>query len=151
RGWHGPGFGPAARGAGTMKAFHAIHLVPALAALLVACGSPSASDAERTDTTDEHLSTVGGPVARSEMLDRAQNWVDWHIMYSEDQDDAAPDGDGHYYRPDCSGMVSMAWHLPKKSNGWDFNTGDFAGRARRSSSVATKIYSRATRSSASTT
>jgi hypothetical protein len=69
-------------------------------------------------------SQVGGPVSRSEAIARASYWLGW-VYYSQNQGDAAPDGDGHTYRPDCSGLVAMAWHLPKKSDGWDFNTGDF--------------------------
>jgi hypothetical protein len=67
---------------------------------------------------------VGQPVDRPEALSRAAQWVGV-VSYSQDQKLAAPDGDGHTYRPDCSGFVSMAWHLPKKADGWDFNTGDF--------------------------
>jgi hypothetical protein len=70
-------------------------------------------------------STIGGSVSRSEALARAQRWVDLQVPYSQDQSRAYSDGDGHAYRPDCSGFVSMVWHLPKKSDGWDFNTGDF--------------------------
>jgi hypothetical protein len=62
------------------------------------------------------------------MFQRAAQWVG-KVYYSQDQSDAASDGDGHYYRPDCSGFVSMAWHLPKKSDGWDLNTGDFGSWA----------------------
>src|SRR5262245_46602649 len=51
----------------------------------------------------ESASTVGGTVSRSETLTRAQHWVDLHIMYSQQQSNAAADGDGHSYRPDCSG------------------------------------------------
>lgn len=71
-------------------------------------------------------SSVGCNITRSEMIERAKRWVDLRVPYSQAQADAYPDGDGHRYRPDCSGYVSMAWHLPKKPDGWDFNTGDFA-------------------------
>ena len=56
-------------------------------------------------------STLGGKITRSEVLARAQNWVDRGIKY--DMDGAyAGDAEGdHSYRRDCSGMVSMAWHL----------------------------------------
>src|SRR5690348_16797406 len=30
-----------------------------------------------------------------------------------------------YYRPDCSGFVSMAWHLPKLNTGRDLSTDNF--------------------------
>src|SRR4051812_5096796 len=93
--------------------------------LLIACATSNDQDA--SDDTGETMSasTVGGTIARAEALARAQRWVDLRVMYSQDQALAAGDGDGHNYRPDCSGFVSMAWHLPKKSDGWDRNTGDF--------------------------
>ena len=58
-------------------------------------------------------SDLGGTISRSEVLKRAQRWVDLDGPYSQDQGDAYGDGDGHSYRPDCSGYVSMAWHLAK--------------------------------------
>ena len=54
-------------------------------------------------------SSVGGPITRSEVLARAQYWVDKHVPYS--QTVYAPDPQGRGYRSDCSGYVSMAWHL----------------------------------------
>ncbi|WP_435824148.1 FG-GAP repeat domain-containing protein [Actinoplanes missouriensis] len=70
---------------------------------------------------------LGGTITRAEVLARAKYWYDrGDTWYSQDQSKAISDGDGHSYRPDCSGFVSMAWHLKKKSDGWDFNTGDFA-------------------------
>jgi len=72
-------------------------------------------------------STVAGPISRTEVLARAQWWIDTYgVIYSQDQADAKPDGDGHTYRPDCSGFVSMAWHLPKLANGWDRSTDSLA-------------------------
>jgi hypothetical protein len=71
-------------------------------------------------------SDVGGPISRAETITRAQYWLNrGDTWYSQDQNDAISDGDGHTYRPDCSGFVAMTWHLPKKSDGWDFNTTDF--------------------------
>lgn len=70
-------------------------------------------------------SELGGPIERSEALQRMRYWVNEHVPYSKDQSDAYRDGDGHKYRPDCSGYVSMGWHLTKKSDGWDRNTSDF--------------------------
>jgi hypothetical protein len=93
--------------------------------LLIACGTSDDQDASRGTSEAMSASTVGGAVSRGEALARAQRWVDLGVMYSQDQALAFGDGDGHNYRPDCSGFVSMAWHLPKKSNGWDLNTGDF--------------------------
>src|SRR4051812_33452029 len=54
-------------------------------------------------------SSVDGPITRSEVLARAQYWVDKHVPYS--QSVYAPDPQGRGYRSDCSGYVSMAWHL----------------------------------------
>ncbi|MEU4564993.1 hypothetical protein AB0F72_42000, partial [Actinoplanes sp. NPDC023936] len=72
-------------------------------------------------------SELGGQITRAEVLTRAKYWYDrGDTWYSQNQSDAISDGDGHSYRPDCSGFVSMAWHLKKKSDGWDFNTDDFA-------------------------
>ena len=54
-------------------------------------------------------SSVDGPITRSEVLARAQYWVDKHVPYS--QSVYSPDPQGRGYRSDCSGYVSMAWHL----------------------------------------
>src|SRR5690348_17607053 len=36
---------------------------------------------------------------------------------------AYPDINGRTYRPDCSGFVSMAWHLNRApGSSWDYNT-----------------------------
>lgn len=65
-------------------------------------------------------SSGGGPITRVKYwYERGDTW------YSQDQADAVSDGTGDRYRPDCSGLVAMAWHLPKKSDGWDLNTDDF--------------------------
>jgi hypothetical protein len=107
-------------------AMHALRsllaLTPLLAAVAVGCAGAEPVDGESVDEGGDAISTQGGSISRTEVLSRAQHWVDEHVMYSEQQSDAAPDGDGHDYRPDCSGFVSMAWHLPKLSSGWDYNT-----------------------------
>jgi hypothetical protein len=54
-------------------------------------------------------SSVGGSITRAEALARAQDWVDQGYTYS--QAGTAPDSSGKTYRKDCSGLVSMAWHL----------------------------------------
>jgi hypothetical protein len=79
----------------------------------------------RMATPAQAASELGGPIERSEVVRRAKFWVDEGVPYSQNQDAAYTDGDGHKYRPDCSGYVSMGWHLVKKSNGWDRNTSDF--------------------------
>ncbi|MFH8642487.1 hypothetical protein, partial [Streptomyces goshikiensis] len=55
-------------------------------------------------------STVNGKITRSEILQRAQYWVDQRVPYQ--QGPGANDSTGRYYeRSDCSGYISMAWHL----------------------------------------
>jgi hypothetical protein len=69
-----------------------------------------------------YASVINGPVGRSEVLARAQFWVDAGITYTQTGTwfrDAWAD---KTYRRDCSGLVSMAWHL-----GQSYVTGDFQG------------------------
>ncbi|GIF16026.1 hypothetical protein [Actinoplanes teichomyceticus] len=54
-------------------------------------------------------SDQGGTITRAEAIQRGQRWVNLGVPYS--QSDYYGDGDGHTYRQDCSGMVSMMWHL----------------------------------------
>jgi hypothetical protein len=61
-------------------------------------------------TAAHATSTVGGPITAAEMMSRAQFWVDNHVPYTE-SGATAPDPQGTQYREDCSGFVSMAWHL----------------------------------------
>jgi hypothetical protein len=77
-----------------------------------------------TATPVAAASSVGGPITRSEVLSRAMSWVgNTAIHYSQDQADAYPDVDGRRYRPDCSGFVSMAWHLDRRAGStWDHST-----------------------------
>ncbi|MFD0783982.1 FG-GAP repeat domain-containing protein [Micromonospora azadirachtae] len=65
-------------------------------------------------TLAQAASSVGGEITRAEVLDRAQLWVDKGYTY--DQGASAPDSDGKLYRKDCSGLVSMAWHLGSSPN-----------------------------------
>ncbi|WP_371503098.1 hypothetical protein OG871_38035 [Kitasatospora sp. NBC_00374] len=53
-------------------------------------------------------SSVNGQIARSEIIARAQNWVDQAVPYSQSLWHSDSNGS---YRQDCSGLVSMAWHL----------------------------------------
>ncbi|MDH6111681.1 hypothetical protein P3T36_001996 [Kitasatospora sp. MAP12-15] len=53
-------------------------------------------------------SSTGGQITRSEVLARAQSWVDEGVPYN--QGGWKSDNNGTY-REDCSGFVSMAWHL----------------------------------------
>ena len=54
-------------------------------------------------------SGVGGVITRSEVIDRAEYWYARNVPY--DQGATYPDPQGRRYRTDCSGFVSMAWHL----------------------------------------
>ncbi|MEU6283201.1 VCBS repeat-containing protein [Streptomyces sp. NPDC047028] len=94
-------------------------VVAALAAVVIGvtgslAAAPAAHAATHTaSNTTAALtatSTVGGQITRSEILQRAQSWIDKAVPYS--QSAYASDPQGRLYRTDCSGMVSMAWHLP---------------------------------------
>ncbi|MFD8499220.1 hypothetical protein [Amycolatopsis sp. NPDC059657] len=56
-------------------------------------------------------SALGGQITRSEVIWRAQYWVDHQPgPYNQGGDAPGPGGDFRYRR-DCSGYISMAWHL----------------------------------------
>jgi hypothetical protein len=55
--------------------------------------------------------SAGGPIARSEILQRAKYWLTNPPSGGYQTRRSASDGDGHFYRQDCSGFVSMSWHL----------------------------------------
>jgi VCBS repeat protein len=56
-------------------------------------------------------STRGGAISRSEVMTRAQYWVDHQPGgYSQSAYSPGPGGDFDYRR-DCSGYTSMSWHL----------------------------------------
>ncbi|MEU6236112.1 hypothetical protein, partial [Kitasatospora sp. NPDC047058] len=78
----------------------------ALAALALALpGAPSA----RAAGPDE-------PLGRGEVMDRSWSWVAEQVPYSWDGCHANRFG---CYRPDCSGFVSMSWHLGTSLTTWD--------------------------------
>ncbi|MFG2234585.1 FG-GAP-like repeat-containing protein [Streptomyces sp. NPDC048723] len=54
-------------------------------------------------------SSVGGAITRQEIAERAKYWLNKGIPYN--QGGSYPDSNGRNYRTDCSGYVSMAWHL----------------------------------------
>ena len=54
-------------------------------------------------------STAGGPISAPEIMDRGKFWLQSDPPY--DSGASAPDPQGRRYRTDCSGYVSMAWHL----------------------------------------
>jgi cell wall-associated NlpC family hydrolase len=67
-----------------------------------------------------------GRITRQEMIDRAQDWVNRRIPYSQS---ATTDG----YRQDCSGMVSMAWKSSTSGGGHTtYNMQDICTRIDRS-------------------
>lgn len=81
----------------------------ALAATLVAFSALLASA-----STQAAPSKVGGAISRTEVLSRAMYWVDKNVPYS--MNDNHPDPKGRKYRTDCSGFVSMAFHLRESEN-----------------------------------
>ncbi|WP_331745191.1 hypothetical protein [Kitasatospora sp. NBC_01300] len=95
----------------------------ALAASLAASGAIVAT---AVTTTAAHAATatitaavsasssIDGKVTRSEVIQRAQYWLGKSIPYS--QGGSYPDSSGRNYRTDCSGYVSMAWHLGASPN-----------------------------------
>jgi hypothetical protein len=63
--------------------------------------APTAARADSTATDDY--------VTAAEVVARARYWLDKGIPYSKSA--SYPDAAGRNYRTDCSGYVSMAWHL----------------------------------------
>ncbi|WP_432122385.1 FG-GAP repeat domain-containing protein [Streptomyces sp. S1] len=61
-------------------------------------------------------SSVNGPITRAEILERAQYWVDKAVPYSQTK--WTGDAQGKSYRQDCSGFVSLAWHLRDSLTTW---------------------------------
>ncbi|WP_371667416.1 tachylectin-related carbohydrate-binding protein [Streptomyces sp. NBC_00289] len=55
-------------------------------------------------------SVQGGTIYRNEVMARAKDWYNRNVQYSQSAYAGDVDGD-HSYRTDCSGFVSMAWHL----------------------------------------
>ncbi len=66
---------------------------------------------------------TGQKISRSEVIARAQYWVYKGPSYTQ-TGSYYPDPDGRGYRRDCSGFVSMAWHL-----GDDPDTAHFPGHS----------------------
>lgn len=80
-------------------------------ALAAGLGVAVAAVATGVDPAPAQASVLNGKISRSEVLARAQNWVDRGITYTQTGPHASdPEGD-HSYRRDCSGFVSMVWHL----------------------------------------
>lgn len=93
-------------------------LIGVLVITLCHCGSPAGDEVEQTgDTGAESALTIGGCTAdaivaaapddaRRAILRRALAWVDDEVPYSQSSTHGG-------YRQDCSGLVSMAWQLPR--------------------------------------
>jgi hypothetical protein len=64
-------------------------------------------------------SSVDGDILRSETLTRAQDWVNKGVIYSQSR--YTGDSAGRNYRTDCSGYVSLAWHLGTSLNTTGFS------------------------------
>ncbi|MFC9330393.1 hypothetical protein [Kitasatospora sp. NPDC057015] len=67
-----------------------------------------------TTGTAHAASSVDGPISRDEVLNRANDWYNRHIPYN--QSAWTTDLGGKNYRQDCSGFISMAWHLSNSEN-----------------------------------
>ncbi|WP_296137459.1 hypothetical protein [uncultured Tessaracoccus sp.] len=86
-------------------------LVPAQAATTGTPALPAnapAAGALQVDPGAPH--EVGAPIDRALVKARALTWVDQGVPYSMEA--YHPDPQGRNYRTDCSGFVSMAFHLP---------------------------------------
>ncbi|MFI1974884.1 C40 family peptidase [Streptomyces wedmorensis] len=78
-------------------------------------------------------STAGGEITRDEILARAQSWIDQQVPYSQTAYHTDSNGT---YRQDCSGFVSMAWHLSVGSNNnWGATTWTLPNYATRLGSL----------------
>ncbi|GAA1259126.1 hypothetical protein GCM10009665_56560 [Kitasatospora nipponensis] len=53
-------------------------------------------------------SSTDGSISRDEVIQRAQSWVSQGVPYNQGANHTDSNGS---YREDCSGFVSMAWHL----------------------------------------
>jgi hypothetical protein len=62
------------------------------------------------NSPEADASTIAGTITRGEMMSRAKFWLG-AVYYNQGLWYSDPDGNGHYYRADCSGFVSMVWHL----------------------------------------
>ncbi|EMF02140.1 VCBS repeat-containing protein [Streptomyces mobaraensis NBRC 13819 = DSM 40847] len=94
-------------------------LAATLGALVLGVTAPSqAAPAPRAAAVKSAAatSTVGGEISRTEMIQRVQYWIDKGVPYSQSR--YYPDLQGRSYRTDCSGLVSMAWHLPISATTW---------------------------------
>lgn len=64
-----------------------------------------------------NASDVNGPIGRGEAMDRSWSWIAEQVPYSQDSNSPYTNQFGSYRR-DCSGFVSMAWHLGQSLTTW---------------------------------
>ncbi|MEU1857807.1 FG-GAP-like repeat-containing protein, partial [Micromonospora aurantiaca (nom. illeg.)] len=76
-------------------------------------------------------SSVGGQISRDEIMSRAQYWYDNRGSIPYSQSGWYRDQGGKDYRTDCSGYVSMAWHL--SASAWTGNLGKVATQISKTS------------------
>ncbi|MEH0108110.1 cell wall-associated hydrolase [Tersicoccus sp. MR15.9] len=99
-----------------MRAHHR-KIVTSVGAGVLAAGlglsglSPASATTASTSTTSSTASTATATatISRSTIISRARTWVTAHVPYN--QQGYHRDPQGKLYREDCSGYVSMAWHL----------------------------------------
>ncbi|SCG57203.1 Repeat domain-containing protein [Micromonospora echinaurantiaca] len=94
-----------------------------------AVGLAAAAVAATADPMPAHAaSTAGGPITRSEVLDRARHWYAQDPARYDGGDTSLwlADVDGHHrYRRDCSGFVSMSLHLASSPSSFILSTSTY--------------------------
>ncbi|MFE2849860.1 hypothetical protein ACFXJO_01835 [Streptomyces lavendulae] len=83
---------------------------------LLSAGLAATALTAATAAPAQAASSKGEKITRSEVIARAQYWVDQGVPYN--QSGYYTDGHGTNYREDCSGFVSMAWHADQSYNTW---------------------------------
>ncbi|MFF4369032.1 hypothetical protein [Streptomyces sp. NPDC001594] len=109
--------------------------------LLLIAGAAAIAATAPTAAMAAVSSDRGGPITRSEVIWRAQHWMDQHPPYN--QKGSATDAGGDFrYRTDCSGYVSMAWHLNANPNtqGLDGHSHEIARDELRAGDILNSFY-----------
>ncbi|WP_306211869.1 NlpC/P60 family protein [Actinoplanes sp. RD1] len=74
----------------------------------------------------------GGSISRDAVIRRAADWLRRDLAYSQNNANARWDVNrGRRYRPDCSGLVSMAWALDPRRQGRALVTWELPSVSRR--------------------
>jgi hypothetical protein len=75
--------------------------------------------------TSASVGGVGEPLTRAQIIARAEYWMSPGVHERTDYDNSRDPSSfvedlhgAERYAPDCSGYVSMAWHLSLSSGGW---------------------------------